>query len=193
MFARIRAVSTSSAARATRARRRARRRSAPAHPRAPPTPPATRRPRARARARRPRAARPGASARARAGDARAPRCAGFRLCGIVDEPPPARLAHLAHLGLREQDDVERRSSPRAAGGARERGGELGDRGAARVPRDERLGEPELGGEAAPSTSGPRSPNAASVPGRAAELRRQRRDRSSASRASSRPASQPAAL
>ena len=31
---------------------------------------------------------------------------GLRFCGIVDEPPPAELDHLADLGLGEERDVE---------------------------------------------------------------------------------------
>ncbi len=72
---------------------------------------------------------------------------GLRLCGIVDEPPPAPDAHLADLRLSEQRDVER-DLRRGSGDDVERRADLGDAHAVRVPRPGRHGEPELLGEQA---------------------------------------------
>ena len=104
---------------------------------------------------------------------------GFRLCGIVDEPAVAGLAHLGDLRLREQREVERDLRAEARGDG-ERGAELGDRQPTRVPRQHRLGQVELAASSARSTSRPRSPSEASVPpappscaGRRAAARRRR--------------------
>ena len=66
---------------------------------------------------------------------------GLRLCGIAEEPPPLRLAHLGDLGLGEQHDVARDLRHRA-GGHRQRRRELADPPPQRVPRQHRLGQPE---------------------------------------------------
>ena len=61
-------------------------------------------------------------------------------------PAPGGLRHLADLGLREQHDVERDLLDRARRDGQRRA-ELGRPHAVGVPRQRRLGELELGGEA----------------------------------------------
>ena len=118
---------------------------------------------------------------------------GLRFWGIADEPPGSASATSRDLGLGEQGDVD---ADLGAGsrGAGERRAELGDHEPVRVPREQRLGQPELRGEQPQhlqrvvSERGERA-------GGAAELRRQRsrRGRTSRTRAVCTSTSQPAAL
>ena len=117
---------------------------------------------------------------------------GLRLCGIVEEPPARRLAHLADLGLREQHDVEPRSSPTRPAATPSARAEPRDRGRGRVPGHDRLGEVELRREAARDLepAGRRARRACPPRRRAAPAARAAR---ALARASSTPTSQPAAL
>ena len=113
-------------------------------------------------------------ARAARTRARAPRATGFRLCGIVDEPPPLGLGHLADLGLREQHDVEPdlRRTPAAAASSAPASSATGPR--SRVPRHDRLRAaraPREGRDLGPSVaerraSPPAPPSCAGQRGRA---------------------------
>ena len=85
---------------------------------------------------------PGGPARGGAGEHRVHRVA---LLG-QGRRPALGLAHLPHLGLGEEDDVERDLAERPRRGP-QGGGELGDPDPVGVPGQQRLGEPELGGEA----------------------------------------------
>ena len=85
---------------------------------------------------------PRSRARAARRRRRGPRSTGLRLCGIVDEPPPSRLRHLADLGLREQHDVAADLRRRAAAPA-SAPREVGERRAERVPGQGRLAQAEL--------------------------------------------------
>ena len=95
---------------------------------------------------------------------------GFRLCGMVEDGAARALAHLPHLGLREQHDVERdlRGDP---GGQVERRADPRDGRADRVPHG-----PHRAGRAprrrARTTSGPCVAERRERPRRAAELRRE---------------------
>ena len=68
---------------------------------------------------------------------------GFRLWGMVDAGPgPASVAHLADLRLGEQDEVERRFGDRRRDRT-EGAGEVRDPGPFRMPRSDRLAQPQL--------------------------------------------------
>ena len=71
---------------------------------------------------------------------------GLRFWGRVEEPPrPGGLAHLAHLGLGQELQVERDLLQRA-GGQREGGGQLAHPAAVGVPRQLGLGQVEPRGQ-----------------------------------------------
>ena len=107
-------------------------------------------------------------------------------------PPPSGSAHLADLGLREQREVERdlRAAP---GGDRERGAELGERRAARVPRQ----RPARGRSSSAANSAQhldaRVAERGERPAGAAELRGQARTRRGARARATTPTSQLAAF
>ncbi len=174
----------------TRGSRQPRRRRARARPRARPTPRARRRRRARARDS-PAVSTPAAACTPRAHARAIAARVGFRFCGIVDEPPPAASA-TSPTSVWPSSTTSR---PILSQRRRDRSqcvAELGDANAARVPRQHRLGETELGRERAQHVR-PAVAERRKRSGRAAELRRQRGPRRAAPARPRTPTSQPAAF
>ena len=119
---------------------------------------------------------------------------GLRLCGIVDEPPASRLAHLARPRSGRAARRRSRSSPRLPAAAASAAAELGDRYADRVPRKRRLAQVELGGvQACHLDARARRTRRASPLRRRAAPAALHATTASRARVSTSPTSQPAAL